>query len=69
MGPPSNMRSVLDRNVVMRRIPVLAPQQSSLELRPHMSRKVQISMPVTRTALAHLQTVGYTVSKSNFLPN
>ena len=26
MGPPSYMRSVVDRNVVMRRIPVFCPK-------------------------------------------
>ena len=34
MGPPSHMRSVVDRNVVMRRIPVLLKNALGEMLRP-----------------------------------
>jgi hypothetical protein len=33
MGPPSYMRSVVDRNVVMRRVPVINAPHSSNHLR------------------------------------
>ena len=64
MKPPSHMRSVVDRNVVMRRIPVLF----SVTLGPVVSSTLRLSQPQWRIAGYKLDRRHFEVSKQGFEP-